>query len=157
MSFASQVIKYKRYGRSDKEEEIFAATRGNGVFVLIAKQREWKRSEKYLMRFVRSGTPCLSTHADYLAGCHAILLCAHAHVSRTTWQIASVRESEQPARCGWYSRGCVYDKINELDSLSLSLALFFERPPILHQSIIPSLSLLPRSSQHRNDACTDNF
>ena len=40
MSFASQVIKYKRYGRSDKEEEIFAATRGNGVFVLIAKQRE---------------------------------------------------------------------------------------------------------------------
>jgi len=125
MSFASQVIKYKRYGRSDKEEEIFAATRGNGVFVLIAKQREWKRSEKYLMRFVRSGTPCLSTHADYLAGCHAILLCAHAHVSRTTWQIASVRESEQPARCGWYSRGCVYDKINELDSLSLSLSLSF--------------------------------
>lgn len=33
---------------------------------------------------VQSGTPCLSTHADYLASCHAILLCAHAHVSRTT-------------------------------------------------------------------------
>jgi len=143
MSFASQVIKYKRYGRSDKEEEIFAATRGNGVFVLIAKQREWKRSEKYLMRFVRSGTPCLSTHADYLAGCHAILLCAHAHVSRTTWQIASVRESEQPARCGWYSRGCVYDKINELDSLSLSRSLF--RTPSHLTPIYHSLSFFASS------------
>lgn len=114
------------------------------------------------MRFVRSGTPCLSTHADYLAGCHAILLCAHAHVSRTTWQIglASVRESEQPARCGWYSRGRVYDKINESPPLSLSplSPLSFSNPlpsrADLSFRLFP-LFLAPLSAVlHRNDACT---
>jgi len=78
------VIKYERSGRSNMEEEGTRSEERQQVLALIAKQCEWKRSEKDLMRFVRSGTPCLSTHADYLAGCHAILLCAHAHVSRTT-------------------------------------------------------------------------
>lgn len=160
------VIKNEGSGRlKDKEEEASAVTRSSeSSRSSRSKQREWKKSEKDLMRFVRSGTPCLSTHADYLASCHAILLCAHAHVSRTTWQIglASVRESEQPARCGWYSYGRVYDNINELVSLSPPSSLF--SPPSLKPSlshltpIYHSLSFLTSSLLsavlHRNDACT---